>query len=346
MSRLAIVLFNLGGPDSQAAIKPFRVNLFSDPAIIRAPWFVRVWLSRLIAGRGEKQAIENYALMGGKSPLLGFTQEQGRALETALMAETGDEVKCFTAMRYWHPFAAQTVREVKAWNPDRVILLPLYPQFSTTTTGSSLANWREAAAKAGLAKPTTTLCCWPDDPAFAQAYATLVDDAIEAAQDQAPGQKLRVLYSAHGLPESIVKSGDPYQAHVERSVAAVHKALKNQGHEAVICYQSRATPQKWLDPSTIQAIEDAGKAGEGVVIVPIAFVSDHIETLVELDIENRHIAEAAKVPVYVRAKTPNAAPGFITALAGLVTRAPNSGLCASGARCEGHKHCPWTRHAA
>ncbi|WP_298284595.1 ferrochelatase [Acidocella sp.] len=346
MSRLAIVLFNLGGPDGPGAIKPFRVNLFSDPAIIRAPWFVRVWLSRLIAGRGAKQAVANYALMGGKSPLLGFTQAQGRALEAALAARTGDEVKCFIAMRYWHPFAGQTAREVKAWTPDRVILLPLYPQFSTTTTGSSLTNWREAAANAGLAKPTTTLCCWPDDPAFAHAYAALVDQAIETAKAQAPGQKLRVLYSAHGLPESIVKAGDPYQAHVERSVAAVHKALNNQGLEAVICYQSRATPQKWLEPSTIQSIEAAGRAGAGVVIVPIAFVSDHIETLVELDIENRHIAEAAKVPVYVRAQTPNAAPGFIEALAALVARAPNPGLCAGGARCQGHQNCPWSRHAA
>jgi ferrochelatase len=249
-------------------------------------------------------------------------------------------------MRYWHPFASETVRAVKAWNPDRVILLPLYPHFSTATTGSSLANWREAAANAGLAKPTTALCCWPDDPSFTSAYASLVDEAIAKAQTQAPGQKLRILYSAHGLPESIIKSGDPYQAQIERSAAQIHAALKNQGHEAVICYQSRATPQKWLDPSTIDSITKAGQEGYGVVIVPIAFVSDHIETLVELDIENRHLAEQSGVAVYVRACAPNSDPAFIAALAGLITRGTQPGLCAGSSLCQDHKHCPWSTHAA
>ena len=144
--KTAIVLFNLGGPDGPEAVKPFRVNLFSDKAIIRAPIFIRFWLSRLIAASSAKAAAENYKLMGGKSPLLDLTQQQARALE----AELGGEVKTFIAMRYWHPFAKAAAQEVKAWNPDRILLLPLYPQFSTTTTGSSLTDWHEAAAAAGL----------------------------------------------------------------------------------------------------------------------------------------------------------------------------------------------------
>ncbi|MBU6448013.1 MAG: ferrochelatase [Rhodospirillales bacterium] len=335
--RTAVVLFNLGGPDSAAAIKPFRVNLFSDKAIIRAPWFIRLWLSRLIAASSAKAAYSNYQLMGGKSPLLELTQGQAKALEGVL----GPEYRCFIAMRYWHPFARETMREVKAWAPDRVILLPLYPQFSTTTTGSSLSDWREAAAEAGLVVKVTTICCWHDDAAYVAATAAMVREAIEDAMAQKPGLRLRVLFSAHGLPESIVKAGDPYQAQIEATSAAVMKLLADTKVEWQVCYQSRATPQKWLEPSTIQAIEKAGADKAGLVVVPIAFVSDHIETLVELDIENRHVAAAAGVPVYVRARAANDDPDFIRAVADIVRRAPEAGLCRGGSACGKHKNCPW-----
>ncbi len=341
--KTAVVLFNLGGPDRPEAIKPFRVNLFSDKAIIRAPWFIRVWLSRLIARSSAKAAYENYHLMGGKSPLLELTERQARALEGAL----GPDYRCFIAMRYWHPFAAEAVQAVKEWAPDRVLLLPLYPQFSTTTTGSSLSDWREAAVKAGLIKPVTSLCCWFDDPAYVAATAALVREAIEDAMAQQPGLRLRVLFSAHGLPESIVKAGDPYQAQVEATSAAVMKRLADTGVESQVCYQSRATPQKWLDPSTIDAITQAGKDKVGVVVVPIAFVSDHIETLVELDIENRHVAQEAGVPLYVRARVANDDPDFIRAVAGLVKRAGEPGLCRGGSACGGaHGDCPWEKVVA
>lgn len=335
--RTAVVLFNLGGPDSADAIKAFRVNLFSDKAIIRAPWFIRFWLARLIAASSAKAAYENYQLMGGKSPLLEMTQAQASALEGIL----GPDYRCFIAMRYWHPYARDTMREVKAWAPDQVVLLPLYPQFSTTTTGSSLTDWREAAAAEGLAVRVTTICCWFDDAAYVAASAALVREAIEDAMAQKPGLALRVLFSAHGLPESIVKAGDPYQAQIEATSAAVMKLLADTGVESQVCYQSRATPQKWLEPSTIQALEQAGRDAVGVVVVPIAFVSDHIETLVELDIENREIAEEAGVPLYVRAKVANDDPDFIRAVAEIVRRAPKSGLCHGGSACGKHKDCPW-----
>lgn len=337
--RTAIILFNLGGPDRAEAVKPFRINLFSDKAIIRAPLFIRFWLARLIAASTAKASIANYALMGGKSPLLAHTEAQGRSLEDAL----GPAYKCFPVMRYWHPFAHEVVPEVKAWGPDRILLLPLYPQFSSTTTGSSLNNWREAAVKAGLAKPTTTLCCWHDDPGFTAAIAALVDEKIAEAQTASPGTKIRILYSAHSLPVSIIQGGDPYQAQVEASVAAIQPQLTHQGHEHQICYQSRATPVKWLSPSAIEAIEQAGRDKVAVVIVPIAFVSDHIETLVELDIENRHLAEACGVPGYFRTRAPNTDPAFIAALANIVKRAATPGLCRAGTACQGHKHCPWPR---
>jgi len=337
--KTAVILFNLGGPDRPEAIKAFRINLFSDRAIIRAPIFIRFWLARLIAASSAKAAMENYMLMGGRSPLLAFTQAQGRALEAAC----GPDYKCFPVMRYWHPFARDVVREVKAWNPDRILLLPLYPQFSTTTTGSSLNDWREAAAAGGLVKPVTTLCCWHDDPAFAAAIAALVDEKIAEAKLALPEAKIRVLYSAHGLPESIVKAGDPYQAHVEASVAAVQAEVKHGDVETMVCYQSRATPQTWLSPSTIEAIEQAGQDGVALVVVPIAFVSDHIETLVELDIENRELAERCGVIGYFRVRAPNDDPAFIAALAGIVRRADTPGLCRAGSLCEGHKDCPWER---
>jgi ferrochelatase len=346
--KTAIVLFNLGGPDGPDSIKPFRINLFSDKAIIRAPIFIRFWLARLIAASAAKAAEENYGRMGGKSPLLELTTRQAKALERAL----GEDFKTFIAMRYWHPFALEAAKAIKAYNPDRVILLPLYPQFSTTTTGSSLTDWHDAATRAGLVKPTTTLCCYFSDPGYVASIATLVDGAItEAKGTLAPGAKLRLLFSAHGLPESIIIAGDPYQAEVEATAAAVMARLKDKDVEHLVCYQSRATPQKWLSPSTVEAIEQAGRDQIAVLLVAIAFVSDHIETLVELDIENRELAEHNNVPGYFRAPVPNDHPGFIDALAGLVRRAAahGDGLCshAGGRACAViHRDCPWARYTA
>jgi ferrochelatase len=347
--KTAVVLFNLGGPDEPEAIKPFRVNLFSDPAIIRAPIFIRFWLARLIAASSSAAAVENYERMGGKSPLLELTARQAAALE----GELGDiGAKCFIAMRYWHPFAAEAVKQVKAFGPDRILLLPLYPQFSTTTTGSSLRDWHEQAARGGLVAPTTSVCCYYDDEAYADSIAALVDEKIaEARAALAPGARLRLLFSAHGLPESIVKAGDPYQAEVEASVAAVMARLADKDVEHVVCYQSRATPQKWISPSTIACIEQAGADKIAVLLVPIAFVSDHIETLVELDIENAELAHEKGVPGYFRARVPNADAGFVKALAGVARRAVagGEGLCShrGGRACAvAHGDCPWARYAA
>jgi ferrochelatase len=334
--RLAVVLFNLGGPDAPESVRPFLVNLFTDPAILRVPGWVRPWLGRLIAWRRTKPASENYAIIGGRSPLLELTLEQAASLEATLNAEGDVEAKAFVAMRYWHPMTEETVAQVKAWGPDEILLLPLYPQFSTTTTGSSMLAWEKTARRAGLDVPTTTLCCFHSDPAFAAATARIVRgawDKARAALD--PAVKLRILFSAHGLPESIVAAGDPYQWQVEQSVVQVVDRLRIEGLDHVVCYQSRVTPQKWIGPSTEAELERAGHDKVAVLVVPIAFTSEHSETLVELDVEYREEAEKLGVPGYFRAPAQNSDPGFVAALAGLVhgARASGRSLCSfAGAR--------------
>jgi ferrochelatase len=336
------VLFNLGGPDRPEAIRPFLRNLFADPAILRVPFFIRPFLARRIAAARLGPATANYALLGGRSPLLELTGAQARALETA-MSEL--DARCFMAMRYWHPFSVETAREVKLWNPDEIILLPLYPQFSSTTTGSSLAAWRDAATSVGLVASVTTLCCYPDALAYAASILTLVRATYETAARQ-HGERVRLLFSAHGLPEVIVRSGDPYQWQVEQTVRAVmHAWGDDRMPDWVICYQSRATPQKWLEPSTEQELERAARDGVAVVVVPIAFVSDHSETLVELDVEYRHLADRLGIPGYFRVPAANDDQAFIAALATLVrdARARGPGLCSHAAEriCPGRfTQCP------
>ncbi|MGC8475494.1 MAG: ferrochelatase [Acetobacteraceae bacterium] len=334
--RLAVVLFNLGGPDSPAAIGPFLRNLFRDPAILRVPFFVRPLLARLIASRRLAPATANYQLLGGRSPLLELTNAQATALAEAL---GGAEVQVFVAMRYWHPFSAEVARAVQAWQPDRVVLLPLYPQFSTTTTGSSLDDWRNTACNAGLVVETRAICCYPRDAGFVGTTRAGIQRAWTEARAALPAAvPLRLLFSAHGLPETIVRRGDPYQWQVEQTVAAVLAGWEGPVPEHRICYQSRATPQKWLEPSTEQELEHAAADHVAVLVVPIAFVSEHSETLVELDVEYRDLAGRLGVPGYFRAPAQNADAGFIAALAGLVREALAGppGLCAAG----GARLCP------
>lgn len=347
--KIAIVLFNLGGPDKPESIKPFLLNLFNDPAILRVPFFVRPLLARIIAMARLKPASENYAILGGKSPLLELTIEQGEALEAALPEF---EAKCFVAMRYWHPFSDEAARAVRDWDPDEVVLLPLYPHYSTTTTGSSLTAWREAAAQVGLVKPVTTLCCYHSDPGFAASTAEILRTSLEAALAEiGPELKLRVLFSAHGLPETIIKNGDPYQFQVERTVATVVKRLGVVGLDHAVCYQSRATPQKWIGPSTEEEIERAAHDKVAILVAPIAFVSEHSETLVELDVEYRELAEKAGVPGYFRVPAQNSEAGFINALADLVRKGRDRGpgLCSfvGGRTCpRQHSDCPHARAGA
>lgn len=313
---LAVVLFNLGGPDRAEAVEPFLFNLFNDPAIIGLPGLIRRPLARLIARRRAPVARAIYAKLGGGSPILGNTRAQAGALEARLRAR-GTEAKVFIAMRYWHPFAAEAAREVAAAQPTQIVLLPLYPQYSTTTTASSLLSWHEAAGAAGLRCETCAVCCYPAERGFVMAMAELIREKLKRWSGKPP----RLLFSAHGLPKKVIRRGDPYQWQVERTASAIAAALASAAADWVVCYQSRVGPLEWIGPSTEDEIRRAGKQGVPVMVVPIAFVSEHSETLVELDIEYRHVADAAGVPSYMRVPTVSAHQLFIEGLARLVQQA-------------------------
>ncbi len=217
MNRIAVVVFNLGGPDRPAAVEPFLFNLFNDPAIIGLPGPLRWLLAKIISRRRAPIAQEIYRELGGGSPLLPNTEAQADALEAALNGGE-HEYRVFIAMRYWHPRAEEAAREVAAFDADEILLVPLYPQYSTTTSASSLKEWRREAKAKGLQAPSRTLCCYPQEDGFVSATVGLLREALRGLEhEMAP----RVLFSAHGLPKKIVEKGDPYQWQVEQSVAAV-----------------------------------------------------------------------------------------------------------------------------
>ncbi len=343
--KVAIVLFNLGGPDSSEAVQPFLKNLFSDPAIISLPSFLRLPLASFISSRRAPQARKIYDQSGGSSPILGQTEAQARALEAALGAE--HEWRGYVCMRYWHPMTEAVVRSVKRFAPDRVVLLPLYPQFSTTTTDSSTKAWKAVAAAAKLVAPTQAVCCYPDEPGFVAASVDLLKQGLAEAGDR----PVRVLFSAHGLPEKVIKAGDPYQAQVERTAAAIAGAIGG-GLDWSVCYQSRVGPLKWIGPSTDAEVKRAGQDGKAIVLYPLAFVSEHSETLVELDIDYRRVAGECGVPAYIRVPTVGTHPLFIAGLADRVRAVlaePKVAVChgATAMPCgQQHRGCPLVAGAA
>ena len=325
MSRIAVVLFNLGGPDGPAAVKPFLYNLFSDPAIISAPAFVRKPLAALISSTREKSAIANYARMGGGSPIMPETTKQADALAQSLRRRRpGDEIEVFIAMRHWAPRAAETAKAVRAFAPDEVVLAPLYPQYSTTTTASSLAEWREY-----YTGRSREVCCWFVNTGLIEAHATLIENTWRAAGSP----KVRLLFSAHGLPEKISESGDPYRWQIEQTCAAIAARL-GADWDWTLCFQSRVGPLKWIGPTTPEAIAEAAKDGVGILIDPVAFVSEHIETLVELDHDYAVLARSLGVETYLRAPTVSVSPIFIEGLSDAVERSLlKSGMQPDGPAC-------------
>ena len=314
--KLAVVLFNLGGPDSPDSVEPFLRNLVSDRAVLPLPTWLRVPLASLIARRRAPFARAIYGQIGGCSPLLEETRAQAAALEDVL-ARKDVHAKCFIAMRAWKPSSEEAAVAVAAFGPEMIVLVPLYPQYSTTTSGSSLSAWREAAAKASLRVREARVCCYPWDEGF---IAGIANQTREALADRKPGIQYRLLLSAHGLPQRTIAGGDPYQWQVERTVDEVLPRLESN-LDWVICYQSRVGPLKWLEPATEAEIRRAGDEGKGVIVVPVAFVSEHSETLVELDIEYARLARESGVPHYLRAATVRTAVPFIEGLAKLVLEA-------------------------
>jgi ferrochelatase len=313
--KLAVVLFNLGGPDGPDAVEPFLRNLFADPAVVSLPGLIRWPLAWMIAAHRAPIAREIYARIGCRSPILEETQSQASALERLLKAR-GHEARVFVAMRYWKPFSDDTASVVVAWRPERTVLLPLYPQFSTTTSASSIRAWSVAARGAGLVGPQSRICCYPRGKGFIAAVVALIREAWARRR---PGIEYRLLLTAHGLPKRIIGRGDPYQWQVEQSAAGIVAGLAIKNLDWTLGYQSRVGPLQWIGPATDDEIRKA--AGRGLVVAPIAFVSEHSETLVELDMEYAKLAGESGVMDYIRVPTVGIHPGFIDGLAEMVLRA-------------------------
>lgn len=312
--RIAVVLFNLGGPVGPEGVRPFLRSLFGDPAILDLPDLVRAPTASILASLRLKAAKTNYAMMGGGSPLLAQTRAQAAALEGKLLDVLAPaRARVFIAMRHASPLTQETAAEVAAFDPDEIVLAPLYPQYSTTTTRSSLRVWKECYRGRGSSR---ALCCWYDNAGLIEAHVELIIETWE----KAGGPPVRLLFSAHGLPLSVVAGGDPYQWQVEATCAQVARRL-GPSWDWQVCYQSRVGPMRWLRPSTPEAIAKAAADGLGVIVDPIAFVSEHVETLVELDHDYRRLAAAACAAPYLRVPAVRTSAAFIAGLAGAVARA-------------------------
>jgi ferrochelatase len=317
-TRTAVVLLNLGGPDSLDAVEPFLFNLFSDPDIFRVPLarLTQKPFARIVSRRRAPEATKAYAAIGGKSPLLENTQAQAEALKRALASHGSyDVVPC---MRYWHPRADVVVAALKRGGYARVILLPLYPQYSGTTTGSSVNDFMHACEREQYRPEIRTVRQWFETPAYLEG----IRDTIRAAAARFPNPDpahIELLFSAHGLPKKIVAAGDPYEEQIRATFLAVRNQLGFP--HTTLCYQSRVGPLEWLQPYIADVIREKAAAGcQQLLVYPIAFVSDHSETLYELGIQYRDLARACGIAHYEVVPALNAHPLLIQALAELVLR--------------------------
>ena len=309
----AVILFNLGGPDKLENVEPFLFNLFNDPAILNLPSFFRYPLAKLIANRRAPTAKKIYSELGGSSPILKLTKEQATALELKLnKADSASEYKCFIVMRCWHPRAENVVKDVINYNPDEIILMPLYPQYSAATSGSSIKEWNDVCLKNNFNVKTSTICCYPTDENFVLAHK---DEIIKKINNL---KNFKLIFSAHGLPEKNIKKGDPYQWQVEQSVAKIVKALNIENLDWILSYQSRVGPLRWIGPSTEDIIIENSKLEKHIVLVPIAFVSEHSETLVELDIEYKELADKNGCKNYLRVPALGTNTNYIKAMSDLI----------------------------
>ena len=309
----AVILFNLGGPDKLESVEPFLFNLFYDPAILNVPKFLRYPLAKLIANRRAPTAKKIYEELGGSSPILRLTEDQASALEIKLnLKDNLSEYKCFVVMRCWHPRAENVVKKVIDYNPSEIILMPLYPQYSAATSGSSIKEWNDICSKNNFKVKTSTICCYPTDKNFIQAHKNVITKKIEKLNN------FKLIFSAHGLPEKNIKQGDPYQWQVEQSVDKIVKSLNISNLDWILSYQSRVGPLKWIGPSTEDIIIENSKLGKHIVLVPIAFVSEHSETLVELDIEYKELADKNGCKNYSRVPALGTNDNFIEAMSNLI----------------------------
>ncbi len=311
----AIILFNLGGPDKLENVEPFLFNLFNDPAILNLPFFLRYPLAKLISNRRAPIAKKIYEEIGGASPILKLTEEQSDVLEKKLnQNQIVDEYKCFVVMRCWHPRASEVIKNVQLYNPDEVILMPLYPQYSAATSGSSIKEWKNICKKNNYITKTSIICCYPTDKNFINAHTKEIIKKIKDLNN------FKLIFSAHGLPKKNIKKGDPYQWQVEQSVNKIIQNLNFKDLDWILSYQSRVGPLKWIGPSTDDIIVENAKIGKHIVLVPIAFVSEHSETLVELDIEYKKLAEDNGCKQYTRVPALGINEDFIKAMTELIIK--------------------------
>ncbi len=309
----AIILFNLGGPDNLENVKPFLFNLFYDPAILNLPKFLRYPLAKIISNRRTPIAKKIYKELGGSSPILKETINQSEALEKKINnIDTDNVYKCFIVMRCWNPRADEVIDYVKNFNPEEVILLPLYPQYSAATSGSSIKEWYQVCKKNNFTTKTSTICCYPTNNLFIESHSKEIMKKIQNLEN------FKLIFSAHGLPEKNIKKGDPYQWQVEQSVNSIINNLAIENLDWVLSYQSRVGPLKWIGPSTEEIIVENSKLGKKIVLVPIAFVSEHSETLVELDIEYKELADKNGCVEYIRIPALGTNTDFIDSLTSLV----------------------------
>jgi len=309
----AVILFNLGGPDKLENVEPFLFNLFNDPAILNLPSLFRFPLAKLIANRRAPTAKKIYEELGGSSPILKLTSEQAAALEIKLNSDDDlSDYKCFVVMRCWHPRAENVIKKVINYNPDEIILMPLYPQYSAATSGSSIKEWNDICVKNNFKVKTSTICCYPTDKNFIKAHKTEIIKIIENLKS------FKLIFSAHGLPEKNIKKGDPYQWQVEQSVNKIVESLNIENLDWILSYQSRVGPLKWIGPSTEDIIVENSKLGKHIVLVPIAFVSEHSETLVELDIEYKELASKNGCKNYLRVPALGTNKNYIETMSNLI----------------------------
>ena len=314
----AVILFNLGGPDKLENVEPFLFNLFNDPAILNLPTFFRYPLAKLISKRRTPIAKKIYEELGGSSPILKLTKDQSDSLEKSLnQNEKKNEYKCFIVMRCWHPRANEVIKNVKLYDPEEIILMPLYPQYSAATSGSSIKEWNDVCKKNNYQIKTSIICCYPTDKNFINAHTKEIKKKIKGLNNY------KLIFSAHGLPEKNIKKGDPYQWQVEQGVKKIIEGINDTSIDYILSYQSRVGPLKWIGPSTEDVIIENSKKGKHLVIVPIAFVSEHSETLVELDIEYAKLAKKNGCKNYIRVEALGVNEYFIESLSDLILHKDN-----------------------
>ena len=314
----AVILFNLGGLDKLENVEPFLFNLFNDPAILNLPTILRYPLAKIISNRRAPTAKKIYEELGGSSPILKLTEEQSNALEQKLNTDDLDcEYKCFVVMRCWNPRATEVIEKVKIYKPDEVILMPLYPQYSAATSGSSIKEWNDISKKNNFNVKTSTICCYPTDKNFITAHSEEILKKIDKLHN------FKLIFSAHGLPEKNIKKGDPYQWQIEQSVNEIVKKINKRNLDWILSYQSRVGPLKWIGPSTENVIIENSKINKHIVIVPIAFVSEHSETLVELDIEYKELADKNGCKNYTRIPALGINKNYILAMSQLIINREN-----------------------